>query len=88
MNKHIKSAALFTWDVLTVLFEIMWTCFCIVLFVYVTVVLTGCSEPSTMAEHQFNQERMMRACRNVGGVWYHPEGRIYAGRCDWNRSVF
>lgn len=66
--------------------SLIWDMMLIALFIYLSVVLVGCA-PADQLTQRDRAERQMLACKRADGIWINPQGRIYSGRCDWNRRV-
>ena len=66
--------------------SLIWDACLIALFIYIAVVLGGCAPADPLTQRD-RAERQMLACKRADAIWISPQGRLYSGRCDWNRRV-
>lgn len=70
-------------------FELLHTLLVFTFCIWVVMLVTGCAVSDlTPLERHVRIEQRMRSCMNAGGVWISPQDNMYAGKCDWNRSIF
>jgi len=51
-------------------------------------VIVSCTLPKStthaeVLDRQVKKERMIRSCKNAGGIWYQTGRGRYGGHCDW-----